>query len=316
VREGPYYGFETREGGRTQFHDTSQYKLFSNEPEPITALLAAMAIQNLTEKPDDYADEEWMITRRASRDSAIWRCALMRTSSREEDVVYSIMGLFGVKVVLPADMVKTRAAAITTLCRAILEKGGRAHWLATSLSSRQGIIPVTPISTSKGPPVIRTRGYDDIEAYKLLKDLNWFLKNAPTGKIDKNGFMEFSNVKLSDVTIGPIYPVARQEDATVGFEFTSDSITARGRSAPLWGLSGDVGTRAIVIGMLDTYAHFRDDGVPVIDDGSLDCFILLLLNHRAVDDTWYKTGMAAVSATFAELWPSGMIRCTDVQGMA
>jgi hypothetical protein len=54
-------------------------ELFSKEKEPILALAAAMEAKKMQHE--------------ASEHTAIWRCAIMRTSTREEDVVYSMMGL-------------------------------------------------------------------------------------------------------------------------------------------------------------------------------------------------------------------------------
>jgi hypothetical protein len=54
-------------------------KILGGEREPIMALNGAMNLEN-----------------RDGQEVAIWRCALMRTSKKEIDIVFSIMGLFGV----------------------------------------------------------------------------------------------------------------------------------------------------------------------------------------------------------------------------
>ncbi|KAK3343576.1 hypothetical protein B0T25DRAFT_634640 [Lasiosphaeria hispida] len=61
--------------------------------------------------------------------STIWRCALMRTSSRPVDMVLSIMGLMGVSLDPRGFSADDRIGATVALARAILEKGGSADWL-------------------------------------------------------------------------------------------------------------------------------------------------------------------------------------------
>ncbi len=57
---------------------------------------------------------------------AIWKSALMQTSSRPVDMVFSIMGLFGVTLDPICFTKDDRLSATIALARAILEKGGRA----------------------------------------------------------------------------------------------------------------------------------------------------------------------------------------------
>ena len=56
----------------------------------------------------------------------------MRTSSRPVDMVFSIMGLFG--VILDPNMfeAENRIGATVALAKEILRKGGRASWLGMS----------------------------------------------------------------------------------------------------------------------------------------------------------------------------------------
>ncbi|KUI62889.1 hypothetical protein VP1G_10008 [Cytospora mali] len=65
------------------------------------------------------------------RAPAIWRSALFRASSRPVDMVFSIMGLFGVTLDLRAFRPDDRLGATAALMRAILERPeGRASWLS------------------------------------------------------------------------------------------------------------------------------------------------------------------------------------------
>ncbi|KAL6818833.1 hypothetical protein GGI42DRAFT_310785 [Trichoderma sp. SZMC 28013] len=61
--------------------------------------------------------------------SLVWHCALMRTSSRPVDMVFSIMKLMGVEL-NPKDFQENdRIGATIALMTKILEKGGSADWL-------------------------------------------------------------------------------------------------------------------------------------------------------------------------------------------
>lgn len=65
-----------------------------------------------------------------SSERAIWQCALVRTSSRPVDMVFSIMGLFGVTL-NPGDFhPDDRVGATIALAREILHAGGDASWVA------------------------------------------------------------------------------------------------------------------------------------------------------------------------------------------
>ncbi|KAI5856636.1 hypothetical protein BZA05DRAFT_313406, partial [Tricharina praecox] len=61
------------------------------------------------------------------RENYMWRSALLRTSKRQVDMVFSMMGLLGVK--LDPGEYKNREDATVGLTQAILAKGGRANWI-------------------------------------------------------------------------------------------------------------------------------------------------------------------------------------------
>lgn len=63
---------------------------------------------------------------------AIWQSALMRTSSRPVDMIFSTMGLFGVTLDTTAFDKNDRIGATIALAQNILEQGGRANWLGLS----------------------------------------------------------------------------------------------------------------------------------------------------------------------------------------
>lgn len=66
-------------------------------------------------------------------DHVIWQCALMRTSPRPVDLVFSIMGLFGVSLDPLLFDKNDRLGATVALAQQILKDGKRASWLGMSL---------------------------------------------------------------------------------------------------------------------------------------------------------------------------------------
>jgi hypothetical protein len=57
--------------------------------------------------------------------TTVWRSAMMRTSSRLVDMVFSVMGLFGVALNTKDFQAEDRAETVMiALARGILEKGG------------------------------------------------------------------------------------------------------------------------------------------------------------------------------------------------
>ncbi|KAJ6588908.1 hypothetical protein B0H19DRAFT_1248499 [Mycena capillaripes] len=75
--------------------------------------------------------------------SMIWRCALMRASSRPVDMVLSIMGLMGVSLDPAAFGAHDRLQATRALAAEIVNKGGSADWLGMPA----GIPPCPQMST-------------------------------------------------------------------------------------------------------------------------------------------------------------------------
>jgi hypothetical protein len=79
----------------------------------------------------------------------VWRSALLRTSKHEVDMVFSIMGLFGIK--LDPRRYRTRLDATIGLTQAILARGGRTNWILSSLSNTLPI-PEFPNACTIGRP--------------------------------------------------------------------------------------------------------------------------------------------------------------------
>ena len=280
---------------------------------------------------------------RASRDSmeiAIWRCALLRTSKRDVDVVFSIMGLFGVSLDPGAYRKKSQEDVMIAFVKEIMRKGGRANWFAASMSSpvmdRLSTMPKMPerfepkergtieferqlkrrdfrdmleesfIRTPYG--VIQAGDDDDevtdclqIPAYMAAVTQGWYLEGAPQGFVDNDGFVHFK-AQISAVTITSKRKLTADDpDPELdGFELIAN-IMAAGRKTCA-PLSGEVGTHAVVIGKAQYFPSDRprSDSPPSI--------LMLLKQHTANDhDKWYKVGMSYVPTVFTEKWLSRQI---------
>jgi hypothetical protein len=116
-----------------------------------------------------------------SRENTMWRSALMRSAKLEIDLVYSVMGMFG--VALDTSLYSTKGDAMKALRRSILEKGGRANWTTDS--------PGT--STS---------------------NLDWTVLGSPKGFIDQAGVLAITTL-AANVSI--LAHVAEKEPNTPGF---------------------------------------------------------------------------------------------------
>ncbi|OCH87352.1 hypothetical protein OBBRIDRAFT_160710 [Obba rivulosa] len=98
------------------------------------------AIMSLIQAKSEETEEEM-------RNLAIWRCSFMRTSSRPVDMVFCIMGLFGITLDPHAFHPRDRVGATAALARELLRKGHGASWLGISFAlppSKQLAFPEFP----------------------------------------------------------------------------------------------------------------------------------------------------------------------------
>jgi len=91
---------------------------------------------------------------------AIWQCALMRTSSRPVDMVFSIMGLFGVTLDPRRFHKDDRLGATIALAKKILDIGGNASWLGASVRfppcNQLSSFPQFPQTSVAGKALVQT----------------------------------------------------------------------------------------------------------------------------------------------------------------
>ncbi|KAG1742321.1 heterokaryon incompatibility protein-domain-containing protein [Suillus paluster] len=134
-----------------------------------------------------------------ARDHAIWQSALMRTSSRPVDMVFSIMGLFGV-ILDPSMFHKDdRLGATIALAKEILRTGGRASWLGMSFRlppcSTLCTFPMFAGTSVSGKALVRTkRGLREVAEFVDGEYPNELGLGAPLpgGSMDDAGYFTFS----------------------------------------------------------------------------------------------------------------------------
>ncbi|OAX42773.1 hypothetical protein K503DRAFT_779708 [Rhizopogon vinicolor AM-OR11-026] len=171
-------------------------------PRPPSPLLIRSCVFGAA-SPNLYATSVAMSEELASdpdaRNHAIWQSALMRTSSRPVDMVFSIMGLFG--VILDPKMFEKedRIGATVALAKEILRKGGRASWLGMSFRlppcSALCTFPVFAETSVSGKALVRTRtGLREVAEFVDGEYPNELGLGTPLpgGAMDDDGYFTFS----------------------------------------------------------------------------------------------------------------------------
>ncbi|KAI0641436.1 hypothetical protein C8Q79DRAFT_1014372 [Trametes meyenii] len=154
-------------------------------------------------------------------EGAVWRSALMRTSSRPVDMVFSIMGLFGVALNPAHFDGDDRVGATAVLAKKILEKGRSATWIGASFhlptSAQLSSFPAFPRSSVSGRAmvVVEERMEEVLNVVDGDYMSQWWLKNAPKGRIDDDGYL------IIRVPAAAVSRTEERGDATPGVANTS-----------------------------------------------------------------------------------------------
>jgi hypothetical protein len=132
-----------------------------------------------------------------ARDQAIWRCALTRTSSRPVDMIFSIMGMFGVTLNPRAFKKHDRVRATAALARELLQQGKNASWLGQTLhidpSLELSWAPQFPKTSIDSLPQLQMQGGQrDVRDMMSSVDYDSWIDGLPTGDIDVNGNFRFT----------------------------------------------------------------------------------------------------------------------------
>ncbi|KAK5654569.1 hypothetical protein OQA88_7198 [Cercophora sp. LCS_1] len=132
------------------------------------------------------------------RDYCIWQCALVRTSSRPVDMVYSIMGILGVELDPSKFAADDRLGATIALAREILRQGRSASWLGLGLNLPPcpyvSTFPIFPETSVAGKAFYNIPG----SGKKLLTLADALYPNhigvfSPlTGSMDEAGYFSFN----------------------------------------------------------------------------------------------------------------------------
>lgn len=128
---------------------------------------------------------------RDRKEAALWKCALLRTSSRPVDMVFSVMALFGVALEPSSFAVDDRDAATLALTQKIMENGGRAMWLGLSFTMAPSIfmstMPAFPETTVATQATVETpSGRRNVQE---MIDTMWLLADGLSGTVDDDAYL-------------------------------------------------------------------------------------------------------------------------------
>lgn len=211
-----------------------------------------------------------------TRESAVWRCALMRVSSRPVDMVFSIMGLFGVTLDPKAFHKDDRLHATVALMQGILRNGGTASWIGASMGARICQQLSTYAELPKpGDSFLQDTSVDDFEFTAHLK-----------GRMDDEGYFQFS------AKAAPVVPQknARYKDFPKANDVPTKDLdgflvmTVRSRVWRIQGMPG-ANPRVFVLPVGET----RDTNVPEESD------ILLMLIEEHAPGRFHRVFFCVVS---------------------
>ncbi|KAI0919457.1 hypothetical protein AcW1_003301 [Taiwanofungus camphoratus] len=127
---------------------------------------------------------------------AIWRSALMRTSSHPVDMVFSIMGLFGVSLDARAFHQDGRLGATIALAKGILRNGGRASWIGVSFylppCKQLSSFPDFPETSVEGRAYVKTEDgrHEVAELMNGPYETAWWLAGVPKGSMNDTGYFK------------------------------------------------------------------------------------------------------------------------------
>ncbi|PCH39078.1 hypothetical protein WOLCODRAFT_146854 [Wolfiporia cocos MD-104 SS10] len=142
---------------------------------------------------------------------AIWQSSFLRTSKRPVDMIFSIMGLFGVTLDTRAFKSTDRIGAAIALAQAVLRTSGHAEWLLAGWREppdpRLSSFPELPDTSVAAPPHFTISKRDiskEIDTAPIDIRFRFALK-GPKGNMDDRGYLHFTAKAV---------PVSRMEQGT------------------------------------------------------------------------------------------------------
>ncbi|KAI0715941.1 hypothetical protein C8T65DRAFT_694576 [Cerioporus squamosus] len=173
-----------------------------------------------------------------SGQSAVWRSALMRTSSRPVDMILSIMGLFRVSLNPKQFDADDRVAATLALAKGIMDARHSASWIGASFhlppSSQLSSFPTFPQSIVSGRATVKVDG-EEREVSEVMDGSymsQWWLREAPYGVIDEDGYLCI-RAKAASITL-----TDKRGNATPGSANRSIELRADGKTYYVKDLEG------------------------------------------------------------------------------
>ena len=129
---------------------------------------------------------------------AVWRSALLRTSSRPVDMIFSIMSIFDVSLDPRAFDQNDRLGATIALAREILRKGGKAHWIGAAYpldpSPYLSTFPQFPETSVEGRAYIKHADGSREPVTEVMQSrvyTDCWLTDVPVGSMDEDGYFTF-----------------------------------------------------------------------------------------------------------------------------
>lgn len=134
------------------------------------------------------------------REHAIWQCAMMRNTYDPVDMVFSIMGLFGVTLPVKAFAKQDRIGATIALAQKILEGGKSASWLGISFRLPPcrylATFPIFPRTGLGEKALVRTKyGFQEMADFMDCEfpNADALQSGMPTGTMDNAGYFTFTS---------------------------------------------------------------------------------------------------------------------------
>lgn len=253
-------------------------RIFGTDRSAIMALMGAMELNN-----------------QEARDTAIWRSALKRTSSRPVDMIFSIMGLFDVALNPREYGRNERQRATLDLAKGILRSGRGPIWILASLQGRflpgASTIPAFPETSVSG----KVAAEEPVEGITLGGGLAWTLRNTAASSLDDFGYLTM-NGRFSAISTNGI--LGRRIPTYRGFEYWTVLMRIDGEQieAGLLGRCGSV-SHALVVGDIEHYML-----TATAARGSKSCVAVVLLRRTQTEGHWHRCGFALVAPEFTENW--------------
>lgn len=129
----------------------------------------------------------------------LWRSALMRTSSRPVDMIFSIMGMFGVSLDPGSFRKDDRLGATVALAREILKKGGEASWIGAAYwlnpCPQLSTFPQFPETNVAGKAYIRLSDGSLKEVVDVMCENRRYISHldtTPDASMDDEGYLTIS----------------------------------------------------------------------------------------------------------------------------